>query len=174
MLPKWRHPEARSVLGRAEGPAARSSSFTKHAGVLVRDLLGLSGSMRRFRILRARLRIHGVVTRNNECLFWLLAVLFGVASGYLHVIVPDPTIVALTALVGAMFLGFARPQRPGLWALILALSIPSADLVMYLRGMAIYRGRLEGAFVAGLVSGIVGSYAGWLGRRTVTVLMGKG
>jgi hypothetical protein len=111
--------------------------------------------------------------RSYEPVFWLIAVVLGVASGYVHVIEPDPTMVALLALASAMFLGFARPERPWLWALILAVSIPAADLYMYLRGMAFYRGRLEGAFVAGLVSGVVGAYAGWLGRRTFSILIRK-
>lgn len=102
--------------------------------------------------------------------FCLLAVLLGVASGYVHVIAPDPTIVALLALASAMFLALVRPERPWLWAVILAISIPSADAWMYLRGMTVYRARLEGAFIIGLVSGIVGAYAGWLGRRTISLL----
>jgi hypothetical protein len=106
-------------------------------------------------------------------LYWFVAVAMGLASGYIHVLVPDPTIAALLALAAAMFLGFARPERPWRWALVLAFSIPAADLYMYLQGMAFYRGRLEGAFVAGLVSGIVGAYAGWLGRRTVNIFLEK-
>jgi hypothetical protein len=52
-----------------------------------------------------------IMKRSVEPLFVVLAVLLGIGSGYMHVIIPDPTIVALAALASAMFLGFARPPR---------------------------------------------------------------
>ena len=95
----------------------------------------------------------------------VLAAALGLASGYAHLIDPDPTIVALLALVCAMALGVARPRRPWLWAVIIAASIPGADLYANLTGQPVTRARIEGAFVAGLVSGLVGAYGGSLLRR---------
>jgi hypothetical protein len=107
------------------------------------------------------------VKRKFDLWFIVIAVVLGLASGYVHLVAPDPTIVALLALVCAMFLGLMRPAQPWLWALIIAFSIPAADLYANLTGQPIYRGRIEGAFVAGLVSGLVGSYAGSVTHRMV-------
>ncbi len=113
------------------------------------------------------------VKRSSDALYAVVAVVLGLMSGYVHLIAPDPTIVALLALAGAMFLGIARPQRPWLWALIIAFSIPGADLFAKLPGVVVYRGRIPGAFVAGLVSGIVGAYAGAMMRRMVVRVFEK-
>lgn len=102
-----------------------------------------------------------------------MAAALGVASGYAHLVDPDPTIVALLALASAMLLGVAQPRRPWLWAAILSVSIPTADLYAHFTGQAIYRGRIEGAFVAGLVSGTVGAYAGAIGRRLLERVLSK-
>jgi hypothetical protein len=111
--------------------------------------------------------------RSSEPLWWAVALMLGLASGYVHVIVPDPTVVALLALASAMFVGFMQPEKPWIWSIILALSLPVADTVMYLKGMPFYRGRIEGAIVAGLVSGIVGGYAGSVGRRNLRNIFEK-
>jgi hypothetical protein len=107
------------------------------------------------------------VKRISDVWFVVIAVGLGLASGYVHLIAPDPTIVALLALVCAMFLGLMRPARPWLWAIIIAFSIPGADLYAHFTGQPIFRGRIEGAFVAGLVSGLVGAYGGSLMRKMV-------
>lgn len=102
-----------------------------------------------------------------EPLFWAIALLLGLASGYVHLIIPDPTVVALLALASAMFLGLTQPRRPWVWALIIAFSIPGADLVAKLMGQVVLSGRIEGAFIAGLASGLVGAYGGAAMRRMV-------
>ncbi len=108
-----------------------------------------------------------------EPLFWVIAAALGLGSGYVHLVTSDPTLVALLALASAMFLGFVQPHRPWLWAVILASAIPLADLYARVTGQPIYRGRIEGAFIAGLVSGLVGAYAGAVGNRTVRRVFSK-
>lgn len=113
------------------------------------------------------------MARSSQLLWYAIALVLGLASGYVHMLAPDPTVVALLALASAMFVSFMRPERPWLWSVILALSLPVADAVMYLRGMPFYRGRIEGAFIAGLASGLVGGYAGSFGRRTLQRLFAE-
>lgn len=103
--------------------------------------------------------------RLHDAWFAGLAILLGLAAGYVHLIAPDPTIVALLALMCAMFLGVVRPERPWLWAVIIAASIPGADIYANLAGQPVFLARIEGAFVAGIVSGMVGAYGGSLMRR---------
>jgi hypothetical protein len=113
------------------------------------------------------------VKRTSDAWFVATAVVLGLVSGYVHLIVEDPTVAALLALASAMFLGLTRPARPWLWAVIIAASMPGADLYANLTGQPIFRGRIEGAFVAGLVSGLVGAYGGSLMRRMVLRVLDK-
>jgi hypothetical protein len=111
--------------------------------------------------------------RRADALFSALAVMVGLAIGYLHVhtqmtsVESDPTLPALLVCGAAMAFGAARPRRPWRWALLIGFSIPAMQLVSLLRGISLARGQVEGAFAIGLVAGMVGALGGSMMRRMV-------
>ncbi|MGA3210541.1 MAG: hypothetical protein ABSD20_04490 [Terriglobales bacterium] len=102
----------------------------------------------------------------------LLAILFGLGSGYLYFATLDLMILALLVLVIAMAMGAAEPCKPWLWATLLAVSIPAAVLIVRMLGGLVSTGRIEAAFAAGLVSALLGVYAGAMMRRMIAGVFG--
>lgn len=102
----------------------------------------------------------------------LLALLFGLGSGYLYFATADLMILALAVLVVAMALGAAEPRKPWLWTLLLAVFIPAAALIVRFRGDPLSAGRIEAAFAAGFASAFLGAYAGAMMRRMIAGVFG--
>lgn len=99
-----------------------------------------------------------------------LAVLLGLAAGFLEITISDLLVTAVFVMFATMVLGFARPQRAWRWAIIVAVFVPIVRLAAYvfLNQHADRAQVLESAL--GFVTGTVGAYAGWLGRMGVDTL----
>lgn len=105
--------------------------------------------------------------------FVLLAVLLSVGIAFVHAHAPDPGIAFLLTLAAAMFLGVSQPQRPWLWALLVGVSLPAAELYFHAVGDTAYRARFKGAVVVAIIAGIVGAYGGALMRRMIANVFSK-
>jgi hypothetical protein len=106
--------------------------------------------------------------------FYLFALLLGVACGVLHVLVetmdePDPLLSALAVTVATMLLGLLRPARPWRWVLFVGVPVPLAILIA---SLVIPTAHFTRASIAGsvLVSlpGCAGAFGGSLLRRKVS------
>ena len=106
--------------------------------------------------------------------FYLFALLLGVACGVLHVLVetmdePDPLLSALAVTVATMLLGLLRPARPWRWVLFVGVPVPLAILIA---SLVIPTAHFTRASIAGsvLVSlpGCAGTFGGSLLRRKVS------
>jgi hypothetical protein len=106
--------------------------------------------------------------------FYLFALLLGVACGVLHVLVetmdePDPLLSALAVTVATMLLGLLRPSRPWRWVLFVGVPVPLAILIA---SLVIPTAHFTRASIAGsvLVSlpGCAGAFGGSLLRRKVS------
>ncbi len=113
-------------------------------------------------------------TTSRAPLFYLLAILFGIFSGLLHVTVQDPLLTALAVTMATMFLGFMRPLKPWRWTLIVGLAVP---IVMIAANLAKYYVTLTRAGIYGsvliMLPGFAGAYGGMFGRMFMKEMFGK-
>lgn len=100
--------------------------------------------------------------RENEWIYWTLAVGFGVLVGYVDVHEKDVQLPVLLILAGAFVLGFLR--RRGVWrrALVVGAGVPLAHLASQTFGhVPPYATSLPGTFLA-LIPAFIGAYVGVL------------
>ena len=103
----------------------------------------------------------------SEIPWYLLALAFGILSGFGEVAVGDLMLTGFLALFFCMIMGLLRPPKPWRWTLIVCGCIPlsrlfAADVLhIYTERAQIYE-----AF-ASFITGNAGSYVGSLGRRRV-------
>jgi len=102
---------------------------------------------------------------SRDVVAWAVGIPLSLAAGWVYLNVEDPTVPALLVIMISMGLGLARPQRAWRWALLTSIAVPAAQLFSNVRGAAILRGELQGAFIIGLVSGIVGAVGGSFGHK---------
>lgn len=108
--------------------------------------------------------------RRTEILIYFLAVLLGLAAGLLEVTISDLLVTAIFVMFATMVLGFIRPQRAWRWTLIVAVFVPLFRLAAYFL-LNQYSDRAQiWESALGFVTGMVGAYAGVLGRRGVDEL----
>jgi hypothetical protein len=105
----------------------------------------------------------------SDRLYWILAVIFASACGYMHVRLQDSSLSVLMVTGFTMFLAYRRPERVWRWALLVGLSLPAGGLLAYLGHEKPSRGMIIGAF-AGLAFSIVAAFGGALLRRAVGIL----
>ncbi len=102
---------------------------------------------------------------------YMIAVICGILAGLVHITVGDPLLTALVVLIFTMSLGFARPERPWRWTLIVGLLVP---IVMLSANQLHYYETLTRAGLAGsiliMLPGIAGAFGGSVGRRFVRVM----
>jgi len=104
---------------------------------------------------------------NGDGWFYLLAALFGIATGYADVIVNDLLFTALLVLASCMLLGILRERWPWRWVLVVGALIPLTELAAYLwKTVKPSRAQVYGSFLA-FLPGIAGAYGGALMRRVV-------
>src|SRR5512140_1197228 len=110
----------------------------------------------------------------RDSLFYLLAIVFGILSGLLHITVEDPLLTALAVTAATMFLGFMRPERPWRWTLIVGLAVP---VVMVIANVMKYYVTLTRAGIYGsaliILPGFAGAYGGKFGRMFMKEMFGK-
>ena len=110
------------------------------------------------------------MNRPTDIFVYVLAVLLGLAAGFIEITLGDLLVTAIIVMFATMVLGFVRPQRAWRWAMIVAVFIPLLRLAAYwfLNQHANRAQIWESAF--GFVTGTVGAYAGVLGRLGVDTL----
>ena len=100
-------------------------------------------------------------------MFYLLAALCGVATGWADVAMNDLLFTALLVLVACMMLGLLRPRWPWRWVVAVGIFIPLTELAAYLiTTVKPTRAQIYGSFLASL-PGIAGAYGGALMRRVM-------
>ncbi|MBZ5567508.1 MAG: hypothetical protein LAN64_06615 [Acidobacteriia bacterium] len=104
--------------------------------------------------------------------FTIFALAFGALIGYAQLRLGELAISALLVAMATMFLGAVRPQRPWLWALLVALGVPAAQFVAYLGREHFTRGAIFGSFAL-LAPAFVCAYGGAVGRKLVDELLSK-
>lgn len=109
-------------------------------------------------------------TNMKQAVLALVALGWGLASGYLYLKISDLMILAVAVLIAAMALGAAEPRRPWLAAILLSLAVPAAAIVVRRQHIPVYSGQVESALVAGLASAILGAYAGAFLRHMLSGL----
>jgi len=94
-------------------------------------------------------------------LFYILAVIFGLACGVLHVVIHDPLLTSLGVLSSSMILGVARPLSPWRWTLLVGIPVP---LVLAAATLSNYYDDITRSTVAGsiliILPGFAGAYGG--------------
>jgi K+ transporter len=106
----------------------------------------------------------------KDVFVYAFAVLLGLAAGILEITLNDLLVTAIFVVFATMALGFVRPQRAWRWTLIVAIFVSLFRLAAYffLSQHADRAQIWEGMFA--FVLGVVGAYAGVLGRRGVDEL----
>ncbi len=109
----------------------------------------------------------------GDSFYYLLAVLFGVVTGWVDIKVGDLLFTAMLVLAGCMLLGFLRPRRPWRWVLIVGLFVPVVEwLAYYLLRQKPERAQIYESFLA-FMPGIAGAFGGAMGRGVVNNLFPK-
>jgi len=102
----------------------------------------------------------------------VLALAFGALIGYAQLRWGELAISALLVAMVTMFLGAMRPRRPWVWALLVALCVPAAQLFAYIGREHFTRGAIFGSFAL-LAPAFVCAYGGAVGRKLVGELVRK-
>lgn len=101
---------------------------------------------------------------SSTCIF---AILLGICVGTISVLADDLLFTALLVLASTMLLGALRPDKPWRWTLLVALFVPLVQLLAFLwMKEKPYRAQVYESCLA-LLPGVVGAYAGALGRGVV-------
>ena len=96
----------------------------------------------------------------SDWLFYLLAALCGIATGYADVAVNDLLFTALLVLASCMLLGLLRPRAPWRWVVAVVFFIPLTEWVAnLLTAIKPTRAQMYGSFLTAL-PGIAGAYGG--------------
>jgi K+ transporter len=110
------------------------------------------------------------MTRRTDLFVYAFAVLLGLAAGTLEITINDLLVTAIFVVFATMALGFVRPQRAWRWTLIVAIFVPLFRLAAYFfLNQQSNRAQIWESVLA-LILGVVGAYAGVLGRRGVDEL----
>src|SRR5258708_24680865 len=98
----------------------------------------------------------------SDALFYVLAGVAGIATGWADVAVNDLLFTALLVLMACMLLGLLRPRWPWRWVVVVGMFIPLTELAAYLiLTVKPTRAQVYGSFLAAL-PGIAGAYGGGL------------
>ena len=103
----------------------------------------------------------------GDVVYYLLAALCGIGTGWADVAINDLLFTALLVLVACMMLGLLRPRWPWRWVVAVGIFIPLTELAAYLiTTVKPTRAQIYGSFLASL-PGIAGAYGGALMRRVM-------
>ena len=105
--------------------------------------------------------------RTHEALFYWLAALAGIGTGWADVTVNDLLFTALLVLAACMLLGLLRPRSPWRWVLVVGGFIPLTEFAASLiPGVRPTRAQIYGSFLT-FFPGIAGAYGGSFMRGVV-------
>jgi len=103
----------------------------------------------------------------SDALFYVLAALAGIGTGWVDVAVDDLLFTALLVLMACMLLGILRPRWPWRWVVVVGIFIPLTELGAYLiRSVKPTRAQVYGSFLASL-PGFAGAYGGAVVRGVI-------
>jgi ABC-type multidrug transport system permease subunit len=102
---------------------------------------------------------------HRDALFYLLAALCGIGTGYADVAVDDLLFTALLVLASCMLLGLLRPHWPWRWVIVVGMFVPLTEFAAYaIQAVKPTRAQVYGSFLA-FLPGIAGAYGGSIMRR---------
>jgi hypothetical protein len=102
---------------------------------------------------------------------YLFGAILGLCAGVLDLKIGDLLLTALFVLASTMLLGVLRPAKPWRWTLVVAIFVPSVQLLAYLATTEKpYRAQIYESFL-GFLTGIAGAYGGALGRKALNALI---
>jgi len=105
--------------------------------------------------------------------FYILAVLFGGAAGWIDIKVGDLLLTAMVVLAACMLLGFLSPRKPWRWVVLVGVCIPVIEwLAYFFLSQKPYRAQIYESFLA-FLPGIAGAVGGAVGRGVVENLFAK-
>jgi hypothetical protein len=105
--------------------------------------------------------------------YYFLAVLSGVAAGWLDIKVGDLLLTALAVLAANMLLGFLSPRQPWRWVLLVGIFVPVVEwLAYFFLSEKPERAQIYESFLA-FVPGIAGAYGAAVGRGVVDNLFAR-
>lgn len=103
----------------------------------------------------------------SDALFYLLAALAGILTGWADAALNDLLFTALLVLAACMALGLARPRWPWRWVVAVVVFIPLTELAAYLlTTIKPTRAQIYGSFLTAL-PGTAGAYGGAVMRRVI-------
>jgi ABC-type multidrug transport system permease subunit len=107
-------------------------------------------------------------------LVYVLAVAFGLFTGWVNQTVDDALLTALCVLAFTMFLSIWKPRQPWRWMVLVWIGVPL--VLAYYQFVVRWphdRGQVYGAFLQ-LLAGSAGSFGGYFMRRMIdNVFLGK-
>ena len=104
---------------------------------------------------------------------YLLAVIFGVGSGWLDIRVAEIALTSMVVFFGCMVVAYMRPRRAWRWILIICLLVPVVEWLAYnFLSFKPYPVQIAQSMIM-FVPGIVGGVGGAVGRGVVDNLFGK-
>jgi hypothetical protein len=105
--------------------------------------------------------------RRSDWLFYVLAALCGIGTGWVDVVINDLLFTALLVLAACMLLGLLRSRWPWRWVIVVVAFIPIAEWAAYLlMTVKPTRGQIYGSFLTAL-PGTAGAYGGAVMRRVI-------
>ena len=106
----------------------------------------------------------------SDALYYFVAVVLGLAAGFLQIRIGDLLVTALFVMFCTMLLGAIRPRYPWRWTLIIGVCIPLVQLAAYVfLKETPYRAQIWEAGL-GFLTGIAGAYCGAFARKAVEEL----
>jgi hypothetical protein len=104
---------------------------------------------------------------SGDGVFYLLAALAGIGTGWADVMIDDLLFTALLVLMACMLLGLLRPRWPSRWVIAVGAFVPLSELAAYMfLAVKPTRAQVYGSFLASL-PGIAGAYGGSLMRGVI-------
>ena len=102
--------------------------------------------------------------------YYILAVLLGLAAGFLELRLGDLLITALFVLISTMVLGFLRSKAPWRWTIIVGAFVPLVWLFAYaFAAQRPYRAQLWESGL-GFLTGVAGAYCGAFTHKVIDEL----
>ena len=104
---------------------------------------------------------------NSDSLFYLLAALCGIGTGWADVVVNDLLFTALLVLASCIVLGLLRRRWPWRWVLVVGIFVPLTEFAAYaIQTVKPSRAQVYGSFLA-FLPGIAGAYGGSVMRGVI-------
>jgi hypothetical protein len=109
----------------------------------------------------------------GDVFYYCLAVLSGVAAGWVNIKVGDLLLTAMMVLAANMLLGVLSPRRPWRWVVLVGVFVPLVEwLAFFYLSEKPSRAQIYESFLA-FMPGVAGAYGGAIGRGVLDNLFAK-